>query len=70
MRYVRQEDYSRANRIAKFDAVGNISVTGSVRGMQELYGWPKGGQVRLGSYIYNVGPAAVEALNNANLLHG
>ena len=70
MRYVRKADFAAANRIANLTGVGNIDVSGSVRGMQKLYGWPKGGQVRVGGYIYNAGPAAVEALDNANLLHG
>ena len=69
MRYVPMELESQARRAVNFN-VGNIDKSGSVRGMQQLYFWPKGGQVRLGGYIYNVGPAAVEVLNNKNLIRG
>lgn len=65
MRYVRQQD---AEKIERLNECGNISVTGSVRGMQDKYGWPKGGQVRVGSYIYNVGVAEVERLRALGLL--
>lgn len=52
------------------EAVGNIDVSGSVRGMQKLYGWERGGQVRIGSYIYNIGPAAVQKLRDLGKLRG
>ena len=42
-----------------FTTVGNISKTGSVLGMQQRFGWAKRGQVRVGSYVYNVGPHMV-----------
>lgn len=67
MKYVRQED---AKKVQGLDSCGNISVTGSVVGMRNLYGWPKGGQIRVGSYIYNVGPAEVQRLKREGLLHG
>lgn len=67
MKYVRQED---ANKVRGLNSCGNISVTGSVVGMRKLYGWPKGGQVRVGSYIYNVGVTEVERLDREGLLHG
>jgi hypothetical protein len=38
--------------------------------MQKKYGWPKGGQVRVGAYIYNVGVAEVERLRNLFILKG
>lgn len=68
MRYVKSDDVARASRLVDFDAYGSISRTGSVRGMQKLYGWKPKGQVRIGSYIYNVGPENVHKLNAANLL--
>jgi hypothetical protein len=40
----------------------NIHKSGSVVGMRERYGWPKGGQIRVGSYIYNIGVREVERL--------
>ena len=49
MRYVPMELESQARRAVNFN-VGSIDKSGSVRGMQELYFWPKGGQVRLGGY--------------------
>lgn len=69
MRYVLREFEAQARRLVNFDC-GNISASGSVKGMQQLYGWPKGGQVRMGSYIYNVGPEAVKRLTHAKLLRG
>ena len=68
MRYVRKTEEGRARRMVDFDSVSNIDSSGSVRGMQKLYGWPKGGQVRIGGYIYNIGTAAVERLANSNVL--
>lgn len=59
----------QARRLVNFE-VGSIDKSGSVVGMRNLYGWPKGGQVRLGGYIYNIGKAAVETLDNANLTRG
>lgn len=68
MRYTTKEGARRAR--VNLEAVGNISVTGSVRGMQERYGWPKGGQVRVGAWVYNVGVAGVEKLRKARELKG
>lgn len=68
MRYITEQD-AKANRV-NLDAVRSIHRTGSVRGMQDRYGWPKGGQVRVGSYIYNVGTAEVERLRNLGVLQG
>jgi hypothetical protein len=72
MRYVKTNDMKQANRVTRgaFDACGNISVTGSVRGMQSRFGWPRGGQVRCGAYVYNIGPHAVAELRVASLLRG
>lgn len=73
MRYIRVEDYDIANRRTggAFDRVGNIDASGSVRGMQKLYGWPRGGQVRCGGTIYNIGPEAVDRLRQfTGLLRG
>lgn len=67
MIYVPKEKETQARRLVNFDAVGNISRTGSVIGMRKLYGWPIGGQVRLGSWIYNVGSVALAQLKAANL---
>lgn len=67
MRYVREEDRAKVRGV---ESVGNISVTGSVTGMQRLFGWKKGGQVRIGSYIYNVGTVEVARLRSLGLLHG
>ena len=68
MRYTTKEALRRLR--IDVEAVGNISRTGSVRGMQTLYGWPKGGQVRIGAWIYNIGPAAVQRLRDAGELRG
>ena len=70
MRYVPAENIAQASRLVNFDAVGNIDRTGSVRGMQKLYGWPRNGQVRLGGYIYNIGPEKVALLTSRNLIKG
>lgn len=50
--------------------VGSIHSTGSVTGMQKRFGWKKGAQVRVGSYVYNVGVAEVERLRGAGVLRG
>lgn len=68
MRYTTQEA-ARRYRI-NLDAVGSIHKSGSVAGMQKLYGWPKGGQVRIGAYIYNVGVDAVARLRGYGEIKG
>ena len=72
MRYILQTDYSKANRAVSnaFEICGNISVTGSVKGMQKIYGWKPKGQVRYGRYIYNIGPWNVQVLKDRGLLKG
>lgn len=67
MRYVRIEDVPKDMNLTDKP---NISVTGSVTGMQQIYGWPKGGQVRIGSYVYNVGTDVVQELRNRGILKG
>lgn len=67
MRYTTKEAASRAR--VSLD-VPNIHKSGSVAGMQKLYGWPRGGQVRCGSYVYNIGPAGVAKLRAAGALFG
>jgi len=67
MRYVKE---SNRNKVRNIDSAGSIHRTGSVTGMQRKYGWPKGGQIRLGSYIYNVGVREVERLRDGGLLLG
>lgn len=67
MRYITEEEANK-NRVNL--AVGSIHKTGSVTGMQKKYGWPKGGQVRVGAYIYNVSVAEVERLRNLFILKG
>ena len=47
MRYVPMELESQARRAVNFN-VGSIDKSGSVRGMQELYFGPKGGQGAIG----------------------
>ena len=70
MKYVPLEFEAKARRLVNFDACGNIDKSGSVVGMRKLFGWPERGQVRMGGYIYNIGPAAVSKLDNANLTRG
>jgi hypothetical protein len=65
MRYILAKDEAKCPRLQQ---VGNIDVTGSVLGMQKLCGWPRGGQVRCGGYIYNVGVAEVRRRFNFELL--
>jgi hypothetical protein len=50
--------------------VGSIDKSGSVVGMRRLYGWSKGGQVRIGSYIYNIGVLEVERARRLGILRG
>lgn len=69
MIYVPKEKEVQARRLVNFE-VGNIDRSGSVRGMRSRFGWPVGGQVRLGGYIYNVGTAAVQKLRDARLIRG
>lgn len=66
MRYVRQED---AHKVKK-DHCGNIATSGSVKGMQKLFGWKPGEQVRIGGFIYNVGAQEVERLRGLGILKG
>lgn len=72
MKYILIVDYNEANELTynSFALCSNIRKTGSVRGMQKLYGWPKGGQVRCGQFIYNIGPQNVKILTDAGLLKG
>lgn len=67
MRYI-TESTARAQRVNM--NVANISRTGSVLGMQKLYGWPVGGQIRIGGFIYNVGVSEVQRLRAAGVLKG
>ena len=50
--------------------VANISRTGSVKGMQQKFSWPEGGQLRVGAYIYNIGVGEVNRLRRAGVLKG
>jgi hypothetical protein len=68
MRYVKVSDAGQIRDV--LDRVGSISATGSVIGMQRLYGWKRGGQVRVGAYIYNVGPSEVARIAALGILRG
>lgn len=70
MIYVPKTNEAAARRLVNFDGVGNIDKSGSVVGMRRRFGWLQNGQVRLGRYIYNIGPDAVKRLRAANLLRG
>ena len=70
MRYVTQAGVEKHRLTGEFEACGNISKTGSVLGMQKLFGWPKGGQVRKGAFIYNVGPLAVDRMRGLGIVKG
>jgi hypothetical protein len=52
MRYIRVKDAER-NLPAGWNEQPNISKTGSVRGMQNRFGWKRGHAFRIGSYIYH-----------------
>ncbi len=69
MRYISESDLPKA-KAAGFDpdAVGSIHRSGSVAGMQKKYGWPRGGQIRIGSYIYNAGPDMVRRLSELGIV--
>lgn len=67
MRYVKKVD---ANKIDWDSNWPSIHATGSVIGMQKLYSWPKGGQVRVGQYIYNMGIAEIKKLRDMGILRG
>ncbi len=67
MRYMTQADAER-NRVSL--DVANISASGSVKGMQQIYGWPKGGQVRVGGFVYNVGVVEIERARSLGILKG
>jgi hypothetical protein len=65
--------YVRKNEVpgwlsAAMDEVSSIDRTGSVRGMRNRFGWSKGGQVRIGGYIYNIGPNRVKKLRDMGIL--
>lgn len=68
MRYATEEACRRAS--VNLDACGSIHRSGSVTGMQRKYGWRRGEQLRVGSYIYNVGALALARLRAAGELHG
>ena len=70
MRYVKAAEFRKARRIPHYSSFPNIHVTGSVKGMQKIYRWPRGGQVRVGSYIYNIGTENVQKLRDAGVLRG
>lgn len=71
MRYVRKKDLNEARRVVRgLTDFPNIHSTGSVRGMQQIYRWPRGGQVLIAGFIYNVGTENVQKLRDAGLLRG
>jgi hypothetical protein len=72
MRYVRVKNWTEARNVTRgqLDLCGSIHASGSVRGMQKIYGWPRGAQVRIGRYIYNVGTVALQRLRDSGLVHG
>lgn len=65
--YVPKSLEPKARALVDFDRCGNIHRSGSVIGMRKQFGWQKGGQVRLGMWIYNLGPLAVQRLRDALL---
>ena len=69
MRYVKKCDVPLW-LASEMDRVGSIDRTGSVRGMQNRFGWKRGGQVRVGGYVYNVGPEGVARLERQGVLRG
>ena len=69
MRYVKVKETPRWLE-ARMDTVGSIARSGSVRGMQNRFGWKRGGQVRVGGFIYNVGPDDVARLKQQGILRG
>jgi len=52
--------------------VPSISASGSVTGMRQKYGtvWKQGGQLRVGSFVYNVGPDEIARLWRLGVLKG
>ena len=52
--------------------VPNIAASGSVTGMRQKYGtvWKQGGQLRVGSFVYNVGPDEIHRLWRLGVLKG
>lgn len=68
MIYMTKED--AVNNGFNLDGVGSISVTGSVIGMRNKYGWEKGGQVRVSGFIYNIGKNEVERARSLGILRG
>ncbi len=67
MRYISKHD---AERLKVNLDVANIHRSGSVKGMQQIYGWTPGAQVRIGLWVYNVGLACVSTLRAAGVLKG
>ena len=68
MRYITEQDANR-NRVNR-DKCGSIHKSGSVKGMQLRFGWKPKGQIRIGSYVYNVGPSEVERLRALGVVRG
>lgn len=52
MRYIHKDDVARLPK--GWDECPSIDATGSVRGMQKLFGWKKGYAFRIGGYIYHL----------------
>jgi hypothetical protein len=69
MRYVKKSEVPGWLE-SVMDSCGSIDKTGSVRGMQNRFGWKRGAQVRVGGYIYNVGVPVVERLRQQRILRG
>lgn len=71
MRYVRAEEWPHPRyKVPALDTFGSIHVSGSVTGMQRYYNWKRGGQVRVGQFIYNVGVDIVTRLDELSVLRG
>lgn len=70
MRYVAAVEWPRASVLPHYQTFPHIHVTGSVKGMQKNYDWARGGQVRVGSWVYNTGTDNVQKLRDAGVLRG
>jgi len=70
MKYVLREFEAAARSLVDFGSCARIGKDTLKRDPVLPASWVRGGQVRLGSFIYNIGPDAVEKLNKAGILRG
>jgi hypothetical protein len=72
MRYIRTRDLPNCDLPCDANGINfpSIDASGSVRGMQSRFGWPRDGHVRIGGYIYLIGAVHLDRLRRRGLVRG